>query len=52
MKTSWKKAIKIIFAPKKFQEVSLKDLIPFKVIQKYWKIKEMPFGSGIRQDIY
>ena len=43
MKPCQNEAIIILFAPKHFVEFSFKALMTFKVIQKYWKLKEMQF---------
>ena len=43
MKPCRNEAIIILFAPKHFVEFSFKALVPFKVIQKYSKLKEMQF---------
>ena len=43
MKPYSNKPIIILFSPKHFVEFSLKALMSFKVIQKYWKLKEMQF---------
>ena len=43
IKPCWNEAILIIFAPKCFVEFSVKSLMPFEVIQKYWKLKEKQF---------
>ena len=43
IKPCWNEAILIVFAPKCFVEFSVKALMPFEVIQKYWKFKEKQF---------
>ena len=43
IKPCWNEAILILFAPKCFVEFSVKSLMPFEVIQKYWKLKEKQF---------
>ena len=43
IKPCWNEAILMIFAPRCFVEFSVKSLMPFEVIQKYWKLKEKQF---------
>ena len=52
IKPCWNEAILILFAPKCFVEFSVKSLMPFEVIQKYWKLKEkqfLPLGVVVKK---